>query len=84
MQRSDAPPVTILFHHLEKTGGSSVVKWFEALARSKQLTHAVGFGHATCFAHLFPELLPSVRPPGPRRTRKCAAALPTECWRARV
>ena len=42
----ERPPALVLLYHVEKTGGSSVVRWFEALRNSHHLTHAVGFGHA--------------------------------------
>lgn len=46
-------PLLIAFYHVEKTGGSAVMKWLHKMANNKthepRLTSLFDFTHTTCF-----------------------------------
>jgi hypothetical protein len=64
---SDRPRL-VLFYHVEKTGGTAVMKWLHKMANTRdkktrqpetpRLTSLMDFTHSSCFFALFPKLFP--------------------------
>ena len=57
-------PLLLIFYHVEKTGGSAVMKWLHKMANNKsvqepRLTSLFDFTHSTCFLSLYPDLYPA-------------------------
>lgn len=67
-------PILVVFYHLEKTGGTAVMKWLHKMANTKhvekrrgvtimkheqpRLTSLMDFTHTSCFFALYPKLYP--------------------------
>ena len=84
-------PRLILFYHIEKTGGSAVMKWLHKMASlpDARLTSLMDFTHTSCFFALFPDLFPGYkdawdprRCTGPKAPDWRRAAIATS-WRGR-
>ena len=54
---SVARPLAILFYHLPKAGGSSVMAWLRLRLRTS-LSHVWGYGQAECFLSLHADVFP--------------------------
>jgi hypothetical protein len=57
-------PRLVIFYHVEKTGGSAVMKWLHKMANSAggaRLTSLMDFTHTSCFFAMHEQLFPGYR-----------------------
>lgn len=55
-------PTLLVFYHVEKTGGSAVMKWLHRMTRAPaRLSMLMDFTHTSCFFAMHPALFPDRR-----------------------
>ena len=54
-------PVALIAYHMEKTGGSALMKWLHKHVRPEQprLTSLFDYAHTFCFFGLYPDIFPT-------------------------
>ena len=83
---ADAPtanPSVILLFHIEKTGGSAVMKWLKRqLHPPARLTAVFSYTQSSCFFGLHADLFPQMAPRW--REKQCGGATPPDWRRSRL